>query len=86
MNIFMGCPNSFNSKTLYIATKDKKKKETVHLDINFLRKAGGLELIIKYTANLHNRLGSLKKPQLLPLKSFQKCSKCNVSSICLFHC
>ena len=70
MNIFMGCPNSLNRKSLYIATEDKKgpKKKKIYLNINFLRKAGGLELIIKYTVNLHNRLGSLKKPQLLPLK------------------
>lgn len=68
----MGYSNSLNRKPLYTAIEDKKDQKKICLDINFLRKAGGLELIIKYTANLHNRLGSLKKPQLLPLKSFQK--------------
>ena len=50
----------------------KKDLKKIYLDLNFLRKAGGLELIIKYTANLHNRLRSRKKPQLPPLKGFQK--------------
>lgn len=83
MNIFMGPSNSLNRKTLYITTEGKKRpKKKFSLDLNFLRKAGGLELIIKYTANLHNRLGSLKKPQLPPLKGFQKCYEHNVSSVC----
>ena len=72
MNIFMGCSNSLNRKILYITTEEKKDLKKIYLDLNFLRKAGGLELIIKYTANLHNRLRSRKKPQLPPLKGFQK--------------
>lgn len=68
----MGCSNSLNRKILYITTEEKKRPKKIYLDLNFLRKAGGLELIIKYTANLHNRLRSRKKPQLPPLKGFQK--------------